>query len=242
MSDATLPDLQRALDRRAHAGQPIRFWLRDDDAVTTTPALEHLLQLSGAHGVALTLAVIPAFSDTLLAARVRGVAGVSVAVHGWSHHNHAPATEKKQELGAHRPAEVVLDQLAQGRADLRARHGDQLVDVLVPPWNRIAPGVVAGLGALGFRGLSVFGAEQPDSALPHINTHVDVIDWRGTRGGRPEAALLAEIIARVEQGLDIGVLTHHLVHDAAVWRFLERLFTATAKHPGATWVGLPVLL
>jgi hypothetical protein len=31
-------------------------------------------------------------------------------------------------------------------------------------------------------------------------------------------------------------LTHHLVHDDAGWRFLERLFEATATHPAVRWL------
>ena len=64
--------------------------------------------------------------------------------------------------------------------------------MLVPPWNRIAPQVVAGLPALGFKALSVFGPEAA-ADLPLFNTHVDVIDWRGTRAGRPDAVLMDEI-------------------------------------------------
>lgn len=242
MTDATFRDLQRALGDHAGNAPPIRFWLRDDDAVTVTPALERLLVLSQAHQVPMTLAVIPAHSDTLLAERLQRIDGITVAVHGWSHDNHALRPEKKQELGPHRPVETVLQQLARGRADLLLRHGDQLVPVLVPPWNRIAPDVIAGLPGVGFCGLSTFGEERPQPGLVVVNSHVDLIDWRGTRGARPEAHLLADIITRIKERRDIGLLTHHLVHDAAAWTFLAHLFRATATHPAARWVDLPQLL
>jgi hypothetical protein len=164
-------------------------------------------------------------------------------VHGWSHRNHAPAGEKKQELGAHRPAAVVLAEIAGGLARLRALHGAGLVPVLVPPWNRIAAEVVAGLPALGFAALSTFGPPRP-APLAVINTHVDLIDWHGTGGGRAPDALLSDLLGaldRPESGA-IGLLSHHLVHDAQAWSFLARLFELTQGHPGCRWTSLAALL
>ncbi len=234
-----MEDLIRRLDRCAAEGRPARLWLRDDDAVEPSAALDRLLAVM--EGLPLTLAVIPAFSGAALAARLAGEAGVTVAVHGWAHRNHAGEGEKTQELGAHRPVAVVLEELARGFRHLEHLHGPQFVPVLVPPWNRIAPEVVAGLPGLGFRALSVFGPERP-GPIPQVNTQVDVIDWRGTRGGRDEAVLLDEIVARLDTGQAAGLLTHHLVHDAAVWRFLERLVAATRGHPGCRWVGVVELM
>ena len=234
--------LLHALDQRARAGNPARLWLRDDDAIAPSPALDHLLALTEAADIPVTLAVIPAHSGPALATRLDAATGVSVAVHGWSHTNHAPASKKKQELGAHRPAPQVLAELAQGFRHLTHLHPQQFTPVLVPPWNRIAPQVVAGLPALGFKALSVYGPEAP-AALPLYNTHVDVIDWRGTRSGRPDAVLMDEIAEAMARGdAPIGLLTHHLVHDAQVWGFLERLFALTADHPGCRWVSLPELI
>lgn len=234
--------LLSALDRRAAAGNPARLWLRDDDAVAPSAALERLLTLTGAMAVPLAIAAIPARSGEALARRLDGAQGVTVALHGWSHRNHAPAPEKKQELGAHRPLEQVLDELSRGQAHLAGLHGGQFCPVLVPPWNRISPEVTQALPRLGLRALSVFGAEKP-AALPQINTHVDVMDWRGTGGGKPDAVLEAELLRWLEADVaQIGVLTHHLVHDDQVWRWLERLFTLTSGHPGCRWVGLPELL
>jgi hypothetical protein len=231
--------LLRVLDRCAAEGQPARFWLRDDDAVEPSAALDRLLAVT--EGVPLTLAVIPAFSDAALAARLACAPGVTVAVHGWAHRNHAGAGEKSQELGAHRPVEAVLAELGQGFRHLQALHASQFVPLLVPPWNRIGPQVVAGLPGLGFQALSVFGPEQA-GPIPEVNTQVDVIDWRGTRGGRAEGVLVDEIVARIATGGAVGLLTHHLVHDAAVWGFLGRLVAATRGHPGCRWVGVAELM
>lgn len=224
-----LDGLRRALDDIGQAGGCARLWLRDDDAVMPTPALDRLLAL----GLPVTIAAIPSRTDQALAARLADAQGVSLAVHGWSHANHAPPGEKPQELGPHRPLSQVTGELARGLAHLRALHGPRLQPLLVPPWNRIAPDVVAALPALGFRALSVFGPARP-GALPMVNTHVDLIDWRGTRGGRPAAVLEAGIVAALGAG-PVGILAHHLVHDAAAWAFLEALVRAT-DHPACTWV------
>lgn len=234
--------LLRALDQRAASGRPARLWWRDDDTVQPTPALDRLLDLTRDGAVPVTLAVIPAHTGQDLADRLAGVPGVAVAVHGWAHLNHAPPAEKKQELGPHRPVAAVLAELAQGHAHLSRLHGAQFTPVLVPPWNRISPQVTAGLPALGFKALSVFGPEGA-APLPLFNTHVDVMDWHGTRGGRPDAVLLEEMARAIScSDAPVGLLTHHLVHDAQVWGFLERLFALTLGHPGCIWRDLPGLV
>lgn len=231
--------LRRALDARAEAGRPAVLWLRDDDAVEPTPALSRLFDLARG-GIPLTIAAIPAGSGAALAQAVAEVAGVDVAQHGWSHANHAGAGEKKQELGAHRPVEVVMEEVARGFAHLSALHGPRFRPLMVPPWNRIAPEVAAALPGAGFRALSVHGRVKP-GPLPQINTQIDLIDWHGTRGGREAAMLQTEILAAMEQG-PVGILTHHLVHDAPAWRFLDELVAVTTGHPGCRWVPVSALL
>ena len=233
------------LDRWQQAGKVAQFWLRDDDAIEPTAALDRLLHVSGTFSVPLTLAVIPAHTGEALAGRLRGEPSCSVAVHGWSHRNHAGPAEKKQELGGHRAADMVLAELSQGFDRLSALHGSRFVPMLIPPWNRIDAGLIAQLPGLGYRALSVFGPEKP-AALPLINTHVDVMDWHGTRGGRDPRTLAMEIAARMrvmfDQGGTMGLLTHHLVHDDAVWDFMTALFQATANHPGCRWTPVADIL
>ena len=157
MSDVFTP-LRAALDDGATAGLQTRFWLRDDDAVAPSAALDRLLRLGAEHGVPMTLAVIPRHTGPALAERLAGLP-VEVAVHGWSHHDHAAAGRKSCELGPERTGAVMLDDLARGLACLTHLHGVRAVPVLVPPWNRIEPALIPGLAGLGFRGLSVFGPE-----------------------------------------------------------------------------------
>jgi hypothetical protein len=235
------------LDRHEAAGKTFDFWLRDDDAVEPTAALDRLLDLADRYSVPLALAVIPAHTDERLSRHLTGRGAVGVAVHGWSHRNHAPVGEKSQELGAHRSRQVILGELSAGYARLQALYLSAFVPLLVPPWNRIDVGLIAGLPAIGFRALSVFGPEtggKPHRTFVHpgltiINTHVDVMDWHGTRGCRDHAEIVGDIVRRLDQtgegGGATGILTHHLVHDESVWTFLQTLFEITTPHPACRW-------
>lgn len=234
----SLEKLVAALDECGRRGISADLWLRDDDAVEPTPALDTLLDLCGGFSAPVTLAVIPEMTNDKLA-RYLDVSDIAqVAVHGWSHTNYAGEKEKKQELGSHRDPAVVLDELQSGLDKLHDLHGGRLAPMLVPPWNRIDAGIVKALAGLGYRTLSVFGPEK-STLPPCLNTHVDVIDWHGSRGGRDDDVLFAETAARIlttaENGGTTGILTHHLVHDDNVWRFLRRLFEVTAEHPAARW-------
>lgn len=234
----SLEKLNAALDECSRRGIKADLWLRDDDAVEPTPALDTLLDLCADFSVPVTLAVIPEKTTEKLARHLEASHIAKVAVHGWSHTNYASEKEKKQELGSHREAAVVLDELQSGLEKLHDLHGSRFVPMLVPPWNRIDAGIVERLAGLGYRALSVFGPEKP-GLPPRLNTHVDVIDWHGSRGGCDADVLFAETAARIlsaaESGAATGILAHHLVHDGAVWDFLRRLFEVTCGHPAARW-------
>ena len=238
MNVRSFQDALRAAEDRGHR---VAFWLRDDDATVPSAALDTLLSMTGRYAVPVTLAVIPTGSGQALADRLAGDRGLTVAVHGWAHRNHAGPTEKKQELGAHRPVPVVLDELARGLRHLQSLHGAQSAPVLVPPWNRIHADVVQGLPGAGFAALSVFGPEKP-APLRVLNTHIDLIDWRGTGRAKELDTLLAEIAQALRRDAPIGLLTHHLIHDAGAWAALDRVLALTSGHPRTGWDGLPQLL
>ncbi len=238
----TMKRLQHVLTERANAGFPVQFWLRDDDAIEPTKSLDRLLDLTERFAVPITLAVIPARAGDALAERLASRSEVAVAVHGWSHTNHAPTNEKKQELGMHRPIVEVVAELERGYNELAQRHAEQFVPLLVPPWNRIDAAIVEALPSVGYKALSTFGAQSSD-AISMMNTHIDVIDWKGTRGGRSINDLFSEMVTLVESTrTPIGILTHHLVHDDPVWLFLEKLFASTTMHAGASWVSINTLV
>jgi hypothetical protein len=244
MSDSAVwQPLRNELQRFAAAGRAAKVWLRDDDAIEPTVALDRLLELAGGFDVPLALAVIPALTGENLATRLRQETHVTVAVHGWSHHNYAATDKKKQELGLDRPAPVVLSELKAGFDTLKALYPAQFAPVLVPPWNRIAPTLLPPLAGLGYRAVSVYGRARSSSPIAMVNTHVDLMNWHGVRGCRPHAELVANLVTELTDRFDgndepIGVLTHHLVHDDAAWDFISRLFEETRNNPGMDWKGL----
>jgi len=238
--------LRRELDAWQAAGLRASLWWRDDDTIEPTPALKTLLALQQDSAVPLALAVVPARASKALPSAL-GDGALAVLQHGYAHENHAPPTEKKSELGVHRPAPIVIGELATGWDTLSKLFGPRALPVLVPPWNRIAPYLVPMLPELHYAGLSSFGPRQrrhPVRGLLAVNAHVDVIDWRGGRGfvghAKAVAALCERLAARREATADrdepTGLLTHHLVHDRATWSFLTELFAQTVRHPGAIWL------
>ncbi|URD34283.1 glycosyl transferase family 28 [Methylobacterium tardum] len=225
--------LDRALNEAASRGRQVQFFWRDDDAVTATPALDRLLALAAAHAAPLLLAAIPAGIEPALGRRLAAAQNVSVAVHGLAHRNHAPSGEKPAEFGAHRPHAELLADAAYGLRLARERvPGPVLLPVFVPPWNRLAPTLAAALPDLGYRGLSAV-PEAPVPGLRRIDATLDPIDWRGSRSLRDPEALLRDLAADIarEPSRPVGLLTHHLAHDPAIWDFVEALLARLFKHP-----------
>lgn len=236
-------DLVRELQLWRDAGRTPTLWWRDDDAQSRTAALQPLTQLSSGHAVPVALASIPKGCDSTLVEVVSRYPELSVLQHGYSHTNHAPPDERKCELGAHRPQAAVLDELEQGQQELRRLFATRFLPVLVPPWNRLSTALIDALPNVGFIGLSTLGPRPKHTALTQVNVHVDLIDWRdGRRFVGEEQALrrLIEHLALRRAGGSVdpreatGIMTHHLVQDAAGWRFLARLFEISRKE-GARW-------
>ncbi len=241
-NDADMDLLLAALQQRLSDGKLVRFWLRDDDAVEPGIALDRLLELGQTYSVPLILAVIPLSTGDALQQRLASAQQVAVAVHGWSHQNHAPAGEKKQELGSHRALPQLIAELTRGFNHLSGLYKTQFLPMLVPPWNRISDTLVPELGAIGFRALSTFGDQAHDS-IAMINTQIDIIDWKGNRGGRTTHDLVTDIVVQLQASQEpIGVLTHHLVHDERAWKFVEQLFSVTSQHPAVRWLTADELL
>ena len=180
--------LTAELDAWAAAGRIAEFWWRDDDAVDATPALDRLFALRADLDLPLALAVIPAKARPALAGALDGQTGIDILQHGYAHASHRPAGEKKAELGADRELWEIARELSDGRGRMLDLFGETWLDVMVPPWNRIDPPIVNLLPGLGFHGLSAFKARaaigDPDR-LTVVNTHVDIIDWTGTRAASP---------------------------------------------------------
>ncbi|MFC5358393.1 polysaccharide deacetylase family protein [Azospirillum himalayense] len=243
-------DLTAELDAWAAAGRTATLWWRDDDAVEPTRDLDRMIALSVETGAPLALAVIPAGVKEALAPAVDATPGVTVLQHGWSHANHAAPPAKKAELGADRPAAAVLAELAEGRAVLVRLFGPRALPVLVPPWNRIAPGVTVDLPAAGFAGLSVFGPRRVSTVnMMCVNTHIDPVAWKDGKRflgdaeslGMAVTHLRARRLGAVDAEEPTGLLTHHLAMDGETWAFTARFFTVTRHHPAVRWLSANTL-
>ncbi|MEM6617834.1 MAG: polysaccharide deacetylase family protein [Pseudomonadota bacterium] len=220
-------------------GLTLPVWWRDDDAIALTPALRRLVSLSSAVSVPVHLAVIPAQLTPALIAHVKASPWLIPVTHGWAHTNHAPTREKKSEFPSGRDATHDLDQGVVAMAPL----GPPVM--FVPPWNRIHRESTAALAARGYRAISTFAPRHAarTEELYQINTHVDPIDWHGTRSALPEAQITAYIVsllrARRERETDpdepLGLLTHHLDHDTALWDFCARFWEVMAAGPIRPW-------
>ncbi|MHB2264007.1 glycosyltransferase [Aliihoeflea sp. PC F10.4] len=229
--DAAFAAFSRRLDELAHDGRTVDVWWRDDDAASDTLALHRLLQLRRDLGVPLALAASPGLVEPSLPALLQDEKDVYALVHGVSHLNNAPTGAKKQELGFVDLA-VMLQNLQKGLETHLATFGPLGLPVLVPPWNRIDADIVGGLQAIGFTGLSTFGkrAALRHDGLAICNTHLDPVAWRQGKRLGDVAALLDKAHVLLTEQEPIGILTHHLIHDGATWRFLERLLGLLAGH------------
>ena len=227
--------LEREIDAWRKAGREVTLWWRDDDAAEPSPALSRLLGLRRP-GCPLGLAVIPAAAKASLAGELTGP--VDVLVHGFAHSDHADPGARKSEYPAGRTAP---DELREGRERLEDLFGDRAIPIFVPPWNRMGEDAAAALPVAGYRMLSGYRG-RPEGPLPRLDTHVDIVDWKdGRRFAGVETVLgaLAGTLATrrdTEVTSPTGVLSHHLVHDAAAWRFLERLLAWGEDAPGVRWV------
>ncbi len=235
------------LDEAARRRTPIRFWWRDDDAVSVTPALEAMTAVQARHRVPLALAVIPKPAEPSLAAYLGDFPEIAVFQHGWQHKSHRDKArgERASEFPRSRPIDESLDDLTHGFARLTDLFGERFLPVLTPPWNRISKPARTRRREAGLIGLSGFSRIKfADAHL--VNCHVDIIKWRGVNAFTGRLTGFRRLVAQTRRclaGLDqpIGLLTHHLVHDDAANAFVDEVLTITANHPGAVWPALPDL-
>ena len=239
--------LAQELDAWHGVGQRATLWWRDDDACRDSEALQRLLGVARDHRVPVAVAAIPAATDATLRDAIARCAEATILQHGYAHANHAPAGERSAELGAHRPLDARLDELARGRDMLSRAFADRFAPVLVPPWNRIAPDMFPALPSIGFAGVSSFGARtvaRPVSGLVQINTHVDPIAWRRGRVFIGADAAIERFVAHLrarrtgetDASEPTGFLTHHLALDAGAWAFVAELVARALDHPAAAWI------
>ncbi len=123
---------------------------------------------------------------------------------------------------------------------LRARFW-WILPVLVPPYNFLARSLCGIVADEGFRFVSV---EGDFTGLPIVcrNVHIDPIDWRRTAANGPgtlvRQALSALGLRRfglLSPASPIGIVAHHLKHDADIWQSTVRLLSCLTAHPAAAF-------
>ncbi|MDR6627442.1 polysaccharide deacetylase family protein [Caulobacter segnis] len=219
--------LGRELRLWAKAGRSPILWWRDDDARAPGEALDKLLDLSRRHDAPLTLAAIAGPHLAALVRRVEGEPNIEVAVHGFKHINRQPPGRGFGEVVPEDGLEWVRAQL---RATVMAFHkAGARPTLFVPPWNNLAPQLVEAIGDSSLGAISAFGQEHASGdGVARLDTHLDVLRWKG--GGRFRGRwrflsrmrrLMASRRVSGQWDAPMGLLTHHMDHDAATWTFLD---------------------
>lgn len=219
------------------------FWWRDDDAISDTPKLRTLLSVVGQ--IPVVLAVIPAQCDHSLKAVLAAYPALSVIQHGWNHTKHLGQTS---EYPPARDAVVVYNELKAGADRLSELFGVRFVRAFAPPFHGWSSDFTALLEVIGMTGFTVRGTGPagPIRSLKNVNCHVAPIVWSSPPTlGDPDtyiAAIVAELQQRRLSGstAPIGILTHHLAHDAVITGFIGQLVAHLA--PSVTFVGGPSIL
>ena len=222
------------------------FWWRDDVAIQVSPQLRRLISVLKLHHVTVGLSVIPAQAKQSLVTFVQDRPEISVLVHGYAHKNHEAKQRTKREFGRSRRQRDAEGELAHGLHSIRTMFGESALAVLVPPWNRISPGIVRELPRLGYRGLSTWKPchdASPVRGLTQVNAHLDLIDWRRGKSIKSEELVASLVLrklrwrrARTAGAVEpLGLLTHHLLWNRDKERIVMNLMQAT-QHPAVRWL------
>jgi predicted deacetylase len=231
--------LGRELRLWAKAGHAPVLWWRDDDARAPTEALDRLLELSRRHDAPLTLAAIAGPHLPALVRRVETAQAVEIAVHGFNHINRQPPGRDFGEIVAEDSLEWVSAQL---RATVMAFHrAGARPTLFVPPWNNLAAQLLEAIGGSAITAISAYGEDrQSGQGAMRLDAHLDVLRWKGGGRFRGRWRFLSRMRRLMTQrrlsgrwNEPMGVLTHHLDHDAATWAFLDEFLAAFPIHARA---------
>lgn len=255
------------LDCWRASGLSARFFVRDDDACHVTPQLERLTRLAHDHGVEIGLAVIPGkLGPDLTAYLNSGTSPFHPMCHGWMHQNYG-AAGRLAEFGCERPIQVQVADLK--RAHAAFAQAFDVAPVFVPPFNQIDRKTAAALPGIGFADLSsapdmwlqrLARLHARYAWLPSIpvgsglglrplDVQIDPVDW-GRATARPGGAIAETLVGElrlrrkgyVDRTAPVGLLLHHLIHDAAIWSVVDELLAVLRAHPAALFPKLAALM
>lgn len=234
--------LAAELGRWRRAGRTATLWWRDDDARAPTHALHRLLELSDIHEVPLALAAVPDGEPRTLAPLLKDHPQVRVIQHGVDHQNRREGAAAGEFPEAASRDEIAA-RLEEGWVKLAGLPG--ALRVFTPPWNDVHPALAGALHRTGYLGVSAWGELSAPEKPYRVDTHLDLMRWKsGPRfrgAGRMRGALREELARRRSTGrwdAPIGLLTHHLAHDAAAWRYLDRFLAWSRTRPELRWTSV----
>lgn len=226
----------------AGAGHAPVIWWRDDDARAPSPALDRLLALSRQFDAPITIAAVPDGDIHALTQACRAADGVELAIHGFRHRNRAPEGRPSGEVNDDDRLSDIVSEL--GTALEVFRRAGVTPSLFVPPWNNAHPTLVKALALQGLD-LSCYGETRRDGRPARLDAHLDVMRWKP----RPRFRGAVRFLLRMRRLLaerrkrdlwiePLGLLTHHLDHDASTWRFLEAFLSAFKVSPRRDGRGL----
>ncbi len=224
----------------AHMTLPL--WWRDDDAIEPTAQLEQLIGIATDNDIPVHLAIIPKFATKELRDRISQTPYIIPVTHGWSHESHSPVDQKNAEFGSNRPIEDSIQDLILGADRMSDLFGSGMKSMFVPPWNRINPDLSEHLVAIGYDNLSTYlprNTKYNIEKLEQINTHIDPISWKIDKSLIQSDTLITNIanalkdrrLGLTDNDEPFGLLTHHLIHDDAIWDFVKQFLTIMRKAP-----------
>lgn len=225
---------------------PVQFWWRDDDAIANSGALQRLLMLAEQFSIPVHLAVIPNSLQTSLSviSKPQHRQNSYVLQHGFDHQSYALDGQRKIELGGSQNRVHLRDKLAAGQQLLRSRFAEQYLNILVPPWNRIADDIACDLTDMDYKQLSVLGSNKQAETSFNLDVHIDIIDWK-KRCFAGEEAILTKIVTHLrDKRLSVdnsnlkpcGLMTHHLDHDLNCWLFIDKFFKFCQQYDNVEWL------
>ena len=233
--------LANELNTWTETGKIAEIWWRDDDLKTSTKKLDHLLSTANDIKLVPLLAVVPAKASRQLMNTLNSC-NVKIAMHGFQHQNHEALPKKKSEFGDSRLIEHQKIDLKNGIKQLDNLFGKLFLKCFVPPWNRANNEVIKCLPSIGISGISTFAPRKkatPAPGLTQVNTHVDIIDWKGTRkfiGAGFMATQIAFHLKKMRVNLvdnlePMGILSHHLEMSDMDWQDFKKVFLLLKANP-----------
>lgn len=204
--------------------------------------LRRLVEQARRADIPLSLSVIPTLLSPELCKWVNRYTSVTVLQHGTDHCDAGGGVGPTQFDPQEAP-HAIARRLVEGWTALSGFH--RRLPVYVPPWHDLTPNTAAAAAMAGLESISAWGAP---AAQGRVDVHLDLMRWRGP----PRFAGSQRVLGRLTRELrkrrvqrrwqePIGLLTHHLVHDDAAWRFLDTLLSFEPLKRTAQWRSAEVL-